>query len=75
VTTTKSSWGHFDSVGIPLSIDATMVERFTPTDDGSRLDYSLTVTDAATFTEPVELTKSWIWRPEIRVERYQCVRN
>ena len=73
VTTTKSSWGHFDSVGIPLSAAAVMVERFTPSDDGARLDYSLTVTDAATFTAPVEMKKFWIWRPEIEVERYSCV--
>jgi hypothetical protein len=72
VTTTKSSWGHFDSVGIPLSADAVLEERFTPTADGSRLDYVLRVTDAATFTAPVELTKSWIWRPEVTRGAYEC---
>jgi hypothetical protein len=74
VTTTKSSWGHFDSVGIPLTADAVMVERFTPSADGARLDYSLRVTDAATFTAPVELTKSWIWRPEVTRGAYECRR-
>jgi hypothetical protein len=72
VTTTKASWGHFDSVGIPLSAAAVIVERFTPSEDGARLDYSLTVTDAATFTAPVEMKKFWIWRPEVKVERYAC---
>jgi hypothetical protein len=72
VTTTKSSWGHFDSVGIPLSAAAVIVERFTPSEDGAKLDYSMTVTDAATFTAPVEMKKFWIWRPEIEVERYAC---
>jgi hypothetical protein len=75
VTTTKSSWGHFDSVGIPLSGDAVMVEYFTPSADGSRLDYSLNVTDAATFTEPVEVKKSWIYRPEVTRGRYECART
>ena len=74
VTTTHSSWGHFDSVGIPLSAAATMVERFTPQADGSRLDYTLTVTDAATFTAPVELKKSWIWRPEVSLGAFECLR-
>jgi hypothetical protein len=73
VTTTKSSWGHFDSVGIPLSAAAVMVERFTPLADGSSLDYTLTVTDTATFTAPVELKKSWIWRPEISLGAYECL--
>ena len=74
VTTTKSSWGHFDSVGIPLSADAVLEERFTPSADGARLDYVLRVTDAATFTAPVELTKSWIWRPEVTRGAYECKR-
>ena len=72
VTTTRSSWGHFDSVGIPLARDAVMVERFTPSADGARLDYSLMVTDAENFTSPVELTKSWIWRPEVTRGAYEC---
>jgi hypothetical protein len=74
VTTTGASWGHFDSVGIPLSQDAVLEERFTPSPDGARLDYVLTVTDAATFTAPVELTKTWIWRPEVTRGAYECRR-
>jgi hypothetical protein len=72
VTTTKSSWGNFDSVGIPLSIDALLEERFAPSADGARLDYVLRVTDAATFAAPVELTKVWIWRPEVVRGAYEC---
>jgi hypothetical protein len=73
VTTTQSTWGYFDSVGIPLSQSAVLVERFTPSPDGARLDYSLTVTDAATFTAPVELKKQWIWRPEVQLGKYECL--
>ena len=73
VTTTRSSWGNFDSVGIPLSAAAVMVERFTPQADGAQLDYTLTVTDAATFTAPVELKKVWIWRPEIHLGAFECL--
>lgn len=73
VTTTNVNWGYFDSVGIPLSTAAVIVERFTPTDDGARLDYHVAVTDPSTFTEPVELGKYWIWRSDIEVGRYECV--
>ena len=38
------------------------------------LDYVLKVTDVATFTAPVELTKSWIWRPEVTRGAYECKR-
>jgi Family of unknown function (DUF6152) len=74
VTTTRVNSGTFDSVGIPLGTDAELVERFTPSADGARLDYRLTVTDPATFTRPVELGKHWIWRPEVTLGRYACER-
>lgn len=72
VVTTRSTWGHFDSVGIPLTIDAVLVEHFVPSADGAQLDYTLTVTDPATFTAPVELKKTWIWRPEVTRGPYEC---
>jgi uncharacterized protein DUF6152 len=72
VTTTRVNYGHFDSVGIPLSEAVEIVERFTPSADGARLDYKMTVTDAATFTRPVEVSKHWIWLPGITVGRYAC---
>ena len=72
VRTTKSSWPWFDVVGIPHSEDSEMIELFTLSEDGSRLDYSLTVTDPANFTEPVTVTKFWVWYPEMTVEPFQC---
>lgn len=72
VRTTKSSWPWFDVVGIPHSGDSEMIERFMLSEDGSRLDYSLTVTDPANFTEPVTVSKFWVWYPEMTVEPFQC---
>ena len=37
-----------------------------------RLDYSLTITDPETFTEPQRFTKYWAWRPEVSREPYNC---
>lgn len=73
VTTTHVNWGHFDTVGIPLTDAAEFVERFMPSSDGSRLDYRLTVTDSATFTEPVEVGKYWVWSPGVEVEPFDCI--
>jgi hypothetical protein len=73
VHTTRANWGHFDTVGIPLSEHAEIVERFTPSENGSRLDYEMTITDAATFTEPVTLEKHWLWLPEAKIGRFECV--
>jgi hypothetical protein len=47
-------------------------ERFTPAPDGSRLDFTMTVMDPETFTEPVELKRSWVYRPGEKVMRFDC---
>ena len=44
-----------------------ILERFTLAADGSRLDYTLAVTDPVNFTEPVILEKHWLYHPEITV--------
>jgi len=72
VTTTRVSWPFFSQVGIPQSEAVEIVERFAPTGDGSRLDYEVTVTDPATFTEPVNLHAYWIWIPEVELLPYEC---
>jgi hypothetical protein len=72
VTTTRIDWPYFSQLGIPQSPNVSIVERFTPTDDGSRLDYEMTVTDAANFTRPVVLTQHWLWLPSVRLLPYEC---
>jgi hypothetical protein len=74
VTTTKMGWGHFDGLGVPLTTQAEMVERFTVSAEGDRLDYSVTFTDPAVFTEPVTLGKHWVWYPDATVGTYDCLR-
>jgi hypothetical protein len=73
VTTNRIDWPYFDPSGIPQGPSSSIVERFTPTNDGTRLSYSMTITDPATFTEPLELKRSWVWRPGETVKPYNCV--
>ncbi len=73
VSTDRILWRHFDTVGLPQSEAVRVVEVFTPSADGDRLDYELTVTDPATFTEPVTLGKHWVWVPGVEVGVYDCV--
>lgn len=72
VTTTDLSWRHFDGSGIPISADTVLIERFRPSEDGSRLDYSMTVIDPETFTEPVVLNRLRLWYPDAQVSPYDC---
>lgn len=72
VTTTGVDWPYFDQTGIPLNESTLLVERFTPADAGRRLDYSVTVTDPQIFTEPVTLSRQWVWRPGEQVKPFDC---
>ena len=72
VRTTHLDWPYFDQSGIPQSTAAEILERFTPSADGTRLEYAFTITDPATFTEPVTLTKYWTWRPDAQVLPFDC---
>ena len=72
IETTDISYPHFDKTGIPQTAAVHYEERFSVSADGSRLNYSAIVTDAVTFTEPVVLTKAWVWRPGEEVRPYNC---
>ncbi len=72
VTTTNIDWPYFDSSGIPQSEAIELYERFSVSEDGSRLNYHLTATDASTFTRPVDLDKAWMWRPGEVVRPFEC---
>jgi hypothetical protein len=72
VTTTKINSGTFDSVGIPLSLEAVVTERFSPSADGADLVYTLVVDDPVNFTEPVETGKRYIYLPDATVQPFNC---
>ncbi len=72
VDTVLSSWPYFDGRGIPISSNAVYEERFSVTDDGKRLDYTIQIIDPTTFTEPVLLDRFWLWVPGVQVEPYEC---
>ncbi len=73
VTTTNIDWPWFDRQGVPQSDAVEIVERFTFSADESRLDYSATITDPATFTEPVVLDTYRVWAPGEVIAPYDCV--
>ena len=72
VSTSNMNWGHFDGQGIPMSTRATLEERFTVSEQGDRLDYSMTVADPEYLVEPLTFTKHWVWYPDAEVGDYDC---
>ena len=72
VETRGADYKFLNSSGVPVHPDARYDERFTLSDDGSRLEYTLVINDPATFTAPVTLRKAWEWRPGEQVRPYDC---
>jgi hypothetical protein len=73
VETTGLTWRWFNSVGVPLSDAAEIIERYTLRENGARLDLEMTVTDPQTFQTPVTVSKYWLALPGIRVQPYECL--
>lgn len=72
VATSRIDWPYLDRNGVPLGPNATLLERFTPNETGTRLNYQLTVTDPDTFTQPLELRRAWVSRLGESVKPYNC---
>jgi hypothetical protein len=72
VNTSGISWPYIAPNGLPQGTASRLEERFTPSADGKRLMYTLTINDPETFTKPPVLTRAWVWRADERVRRYAC---
>ena len=73
VETDRINWSYFNQRGLRQSEAIELLERFSPSEDGARLDYELTITDSALFTEPAVITKSWVWVPGDEVLPFDCI--
>jgi len=73
IETSRVNYPRFNYTGsIPQSEAVAIVERFEVDEDNDELVYDMTVTDPATFTEPVSRRWVLVWRPDLVVERYEC---
>src|SRR6185503_13875818 len=78
VTTTAIDYPYFQLYGlegVPQSTEMTIVERFTPSADGSMLSYDISATDPRTFTRTVtaEGYRTFRWTPGFEFLPQNCV--
>jgi hypothetical protein len=71
VKTSRINWPYFDTIGTPLGPSVEVVERFALSQDQSRIDFTVTVTDPKTFTEPAVLKGYWLALGD-KLLRYNC---
>ena len=72
VDTSRVNWRWLDNSGTPQSQAVEYEERFTVSTVQTRLDYQLTVTDPATFTEPAVYDRYWVALVGASIQTYNC---
>ncbi len=74
VETNRINYPYFNDQGVPQSEVVEIVERFTLSAGDTKLDWTATVTDPETFTEPIVMPEfHWDWIPEQEIKPYNCV--
>ncbi len=61
-----------DSLNIHNSDEATSVERYTVSEDGTRLHMTFTLDDPATFREPLTLRTTRLFTPDVPLQDLPC---
>jgi len=60
IRTTRIDWPYYDMFGSPMSGKAEVTERYTLSEDQSRLDFYITTVDPVYFTETATMEYYWI---------------
>jgi hypothetical protein len=72
IQTDNINYPYFDDLGTPQSGELELVERYTLSDDETRLDWEAVAMDAEVFTEPVSLNGYLVWVPGEEVKPFNC---
>ena len=74
VETNRINYPYFNDQGMPQSEAVEIAERFTFSANDTRLDWTATLIDPETFTEPVTMAEMhWDWIPANEIKPYNCV--
>jgi hypothetical protein len=72
IETAHVDWPYLDDEGTPMSDQARITERYTVNPDGSRLDYTVMVTDPPNLVEPAVWDAYWTWVPGTVIRPFEC---
>ena len=72
VETTQVDFPLLDGGGTPMSENVSMIERFTLSEDETRLEYEIVVTDPENLVEPAIWENTWVYRPGVEVRPFEC---
>ena len=72
IETTQIDWPYLDDKGAPQSENVEIVERFTLSEDETRIDHEIIVTDPQYLAEPAIWDAFWVWKPGVRIRPFEC---
>ena len=72
VETTQIDYPLLDDSGTPMSAEVRVVEWYTLSENDTRLELELTVTDPPNLAEPAVWEVVWAWGPGVRVRPFEC---
>lgn len=72
VETADIDYPLLDDSGTPMSPAVNIVERYTLSENDTRLDLVLTVTDPPNLAEPAVWLAGWTWEPGVRIRPFEC---
>ena len=72
IETARINSTYLDDEGTPMSAQARVVERYTVNPDGSRLDYTVSVTDPPNLVKPAVWDAHWSWVPGTVIRPFEC---
>jgi hypothetical protein len=72
IETARIDSPYLDDEGTPMSAQARVVERYTVNQDGSRLDYTVSVTDPLNLVKPAVWDAHWSWVPGTVIRPFEC---
>ena len=72
VDTTDVAFPLLDAEGTPMSENASIVERFTLSENEAELAYEVIVTDPENLVEPAIWENTWVYDPDVEVRPFEC---
>ncbi len=72
VDTTQVAFPLLDGEGTPMSESASILERYTLSEDERSLEYEVIVTDPENLVEPAVWENTWVYRPGVEVRAFEC---
>ncbi len=72
IETGRVDFAYLDDEGTPMSNEARIVEQYTVNEDGSRLDYTIAVTDPVNLIGPAVWDAQWTHVPGTVIRPFEC---